>query len=240
MKYFLLLVLTMFFSCKNAVVNKNKKTEKEVSVKTSTTELYKKKESELKIKEGFLFVDIKKIYFYGGKIALLNDKKDTLIYFKDTKAVFKNEEYDIIEDEVSYNDNIKVKSFDPEYGLFILKCFGLKDGFYEIQINDKKGYINKEDHRNFLKFKGIEKFILDSYPVPNKENPIRLNPNETAEIIKNFDNFSYISVEIKGDWLKVKDDKECYPGEEPSKKDIIGWVRWRKEGKIILKFAHSC
>ena len=40
--------------------------------------------------------------------------------------------------------------------------------------------------------------------------------------------------------LKIIDDKDCYSGDAPSSVDIKGWVRWRKDGKFILKVAHTC
>jgi hypothetical protein len=34
--------------------------------------------------------------------------------------------------------------------------------------------------------------------------------------------------------------KDCYSGEAPSEKDIVGWVRWKKDGVIILDIRHAC
>jgi hypothetical protein len=45
---------------------------------------------------------------------------------------------------------------------------------------------------------------------------------------------------LNGDWLKVRDNKDCYAGIAPSEKDIYGWIRWRNGDGLILKVAHSC
>ena len=230
----------LLLNCKNS----NNPTKMDVAFRNSTDSLKKisiKKSViiEKKEKKGFLFVDIWKI-FYGRDFALLDKNKDTIINFKNKKAYIEGEEYKMMDEDGFYKKKIKIQSFDPEYGLFILKCLSFSNGFYRVEVNNEVGYVREEGYRDVLKFKTPEEYVLDSYPVPTKSNPLRVNPNEDASIIENYLDFTYLSVEIQGDWLKVKDDKDCFVGEEPSEKDITGWVRWRKDGEIIIKLAQSC
>ena len=112
--------------------------------------------------------------------------------------------------------------------------------FYEVLINNEKYFINGKKYKDLILFKTEEQFVLDAYPNLTEKTPLRATPNDSAEIIKGYAELSYVSVEIKGDWLKIKDDKDCYSGPFPSKTDIIGWVKWRENGRIILDIRHRC
>lgn len=190
-------------------------------------------------KNGYLFIDIGKIYHHNKRFNILNKNKDTLASFRDKHVLIDGKSYEVINGLKSYNKLLKSEFLYPEYGLFILKCDGYIKGNYIVEINGEKAFINKSEFSNLLTFKTPENYILEAYPIVSKNHPLREMPQDNAEIIDFFD-YTYISVEIKGDWLKVRDDKDCYPGEEPSKKIIEGWIRWRKDGKIIINVAHSC
>lgn len=201
---------------------------------------FEKKTTNQEVKKGFLFVEISEIYFRGKKLDILDKNKKVKITFKDKYVFLNGKNFEIINQEYLYRDSIQVESFDPDYSLFILESISEKNGFYEVKINDEIHFIDSKKYKDLLSFKTQKQYVLDSYPHPDKINPLRVSPNENAEIVEDFTNHLYLSVEIKGDWLKVKDDKECYIGPYPSKTDIIGWVRWRKDGKIILDIRHIC
>jgi len=192
--------------------------------------------------DGFLYVNIKELYNSQKRLALLNEQKDTLAFFKGKNVSFNNDKYDIINEEHLYKKNLKVNTYYPEYGLFILDCDGSENGYYEVKVNNIDCYIKIAGNQDLLKFKTPEKHLMESYPYlyGNKNTPLRKEPSDKSEIIEGYSNHLYIPVEIKGDWLKVRDDKDCYIGEEPSKDDIVGWVRWRKDGEIIIDIRHSC
>ena len=187
----------------------------------------------------FLFIDIGTVYFKGGSFTILNQTKDTIAYFKDKKVLINNKEYETIEESGFYKNKLNCISFDPEYDLFILKYIGKKNGFYEVMINEQVRLIDIEESKGLITLKTTEEYILEAYPKLNENTPIREQANNSSKVISNYLDFTYLPVEIKGDWLKVKDDKECFI-DKPSKTDIIGWVRWRKNGEIIINIAHSC
>jgi hypothetical protein len=189
--------------------------------------------------EGYLFVDIAKIYHSGGELDILDMSGNSLATFKDKKVIIAGSSYDIIEESGKYSQHVKVESYFPEYGLFILRVVKQAEDKFEVDFNDTKAVI-VDKGQNLLEYKTVEEYVMDGYPYPTKSNPLRIESNESSEIVDNFENHTYLSLEIVGDWLKVKDDKDCYSGEEPSPEDIIGWVRWRKDGKVILEIRHRC
>src|SRR5690606_12554126 len=190
--------------------------------------------------KGFLYVNINKLLNEQKRLVILDKQKDTLAFFKDKNVFFNSKEYDIIDDEHLYKGKLNINTFFPEYGLFILDCKGSNDGYYQVVVNDIDCYIRISGNESLLKFKTPEEYIMESYPYlyKNSKTPLRKEPVDNSEIIKGYDNYLYVPVEIKGDWLKVRDDKDCYIGEEPSSKDIIGWVRWRKNGEILIEVRH--
>jgi hypothetical protein len=198
------------------------------------------KNEDTPILQGFVFINISNIYYHGGALGIYDKNGDTLIYVKNKNIKLDRNVYETIEEDYLYKKNVKVESFDPEYGLFILRCYGIKNNYYEVGINDTIGLISTQLSNDYIEFKDVKKYIMDSHPIPTSTNPLRINPEENSEITKDFEQWTFIPIEINGDWLKVKDNKECYKGATPSEKDIIGWVRWQKDGVFILKVAHVC
>ncbi len=187
---------------------------------------------------GFIFIDISDIYHNGGEINLITTENESFLSIQNTKITFNGSEYDLIEEEHVYKKSIGAEAFFAEYGLFVLKCLSKSDTFYEAELNKQKVLIPIDS--KYVEFKDLEKYILDTYPVPTELNPLRDKPNETALEVNDYLDHTYTAIEIEGDWVKVKDDKECYAGEQPSVKDIVGWVRWRKDGVFMLKVAYTC
>lgn len=105
---------------------------------------------------------------------------------------------------------------------------------------DKYEECNRTNRRTEIKIvgldfcpKGCEKYILEASSIYNYENILDtinglIELSSTTDIIK--------PVKIEGDWLQVKWDVN-------SGKDLLaeyryGWIRWRKEDKLILKVIY--
>lgn len=188
---------------------------------------------------GFIFIDVAKVYYQGGDVVIYSQEgnADTLFHLQNKMVKFRGDFYDFIEDDYKYKNDIHVESFFPENGLFILKCLKESDTRYLIEFNGRIGSVGKSD---LIEFKTLERYVLDTSPIPTESNPVRMAPAESATFLEEQSSLTFVAVEIKGDWLKVRDDKDCYPGEFPSEKDFTGWIRWRKNGDFILKVAHTC
>ncbi len=190
--------------------------------------------------EGFVFIDISKIYHHHGEVTILNEEGDVLIHAKNKMIAVQGKNYETIEEEHLYKKYINVESFHPEYGLFILRCYGSVGENYKVKINDVFGLINKALSHEFIEFKDLEKYVMETIPIPDKNNPIRIKPDDNSEIVRDFEEWTFIPVGISGDWLKVRDNKDCYKVITPSERDINGWIRWKRNGVFILKVAYVC
>lgn len=189
---------------------------------------------------GFVFIDISGINNQEGTISILGQNKDTILHLQNHMISINGFRYKIYEEEHLYKNLINAEVFDPEYRLFILKCYEISDKFYKVELNGETALISNSLTNKFVQFKSIEQYVMESYPIPTRQNPLRTNPDENAGMVDNFDKWVYIPIKIDGDWVKIVDDKDCYSGEAPSQVDIEGWIRWRKDGKFILKVAHTC
>jgi hypothetical protein len=192
--------------------------------------------------KGFLFVDITTIYKNNKKLSIEKKRGVEFVNFKGKNVIINNNSYELIKEEVDYYKQIDVISYDPEYGLFIIKCLGLnEEGFYKVEVNNDIMFINKNKYQDVLNHKSPEKYVLESKPYlyNNDDTTLREQPNDSSKVIENYKDHLYISIEIKGDWLKVKNDDKCFI-KMPPQDEIVGWVRWRKNGEIIIDVRHLC
>jgi hypothetical protein len=189
---------------------------------------------------GFVFIDISEISNQEGTISILSQNKDTILHLQNQIISINGTKYKTYEEEHLYKKLVNAEFFEPEYGLFILKCYEATGKFYKVELNGETALISNSLTNKFEQLKSLEQYIMESYPVPTQQNPLRTNPDENAGIVDNFDKWVYLPVVIDGDWVKIVDDKDCYSGEAPSPVAIEGWIRWRKNGKFILKVGHTC
>lgn len=189
---------------------------------------------------GFVFINLSRINYHGGAVSILDIDKDTLLYLKNQIISINGTKYKIYEEEYLYKKLLNAVIFEPEYGLFIFKCYEITNKYYKVELNGKIALISNRPMNKCIQFKNFEQYIMDAYPIPSQQNPLRTNPDESEGIVDGFEKWSYLPVKIDGDWVKIVDDKDCYSGEAPSSVDIVGWIRWRKDGKFILKVAHTC
>ncbi|TKG88258.1 hypothetical protein EYV94_27370 [Puteibacter caeruleilacunae] len=189
---------------------------------------------------GFVFIDFSRITNQEEAVSVLDQNGDTILYLQNRVISLHGIDYAVYDEEHLYKKLVDAEVFEPEYGFFILRCYEITDQFYKVELNEKVALVSKDVTSKSIQFKNVEKYIMESYPMPTQQNPIRVSPDEDADEVNDFDKWTYLPVEIDGDWVKVVDDKDCYSGEAPSSIDIKGWIRWRKDGKFILKVAHTC
>lgn len=142
------------------------------------------------------------------------------------------------------NEPICPRYFSPSTDYFglIFDCIDSTKEFYKVMLDRKNntiGYIKKEE--NAFRFETYEDFVNGyirslGFDINRLTNPVRKEPNDKSDILDdpiikkyNFWNMSISNTEMKGDWLKVKLDKEKF-----------GWVRWRKGKKFQIKMYFTC
>lgn len=187
---------------------------------------------------GIISVDMLSIYNQTDSLKIFNIDKTEFAELFDNKLRIKGVDYDLSETRASVlNSLISSWMFFPEYDLFMVECIGKVPGYFKVLINGETKLISSDS--KLLSFETYEEHILNYYPIPTDENPLKLLPEGSSSIIEDYDDYSYHAVEIKGDWVKLECDSDC--GNICPSPKVVGWIRWRnKEGRLIAKIAYSC
>jgi len=150
--------------------------------------------------------------------------------------------YDDSDGKFEYaNENFLPFAFHPDYFVLALKCVRKKADRYEVIVNEEtnlKKYVKAND--KVLKFETWENHILQLFAVgfDEKENPMLETPEgQVKNLVKSDKTFH--PVEIRGEWLKVKWDTTTKTEIKEAVQDI-SWLRWKKDGKLLIELSHMC
>jgi len=170
-----------------------------------------------------------------GVVSLKENAKGTIKIYNSNGTV-----WDAID---LSNDSVEVKGIKPysiklEDQHLIFRCIGQTQNFYTVIADEESGllkYIEKSDS-SFL-FESWEKHILTAFSVDfnEKANPIKEMPDSTSKNLTYHKDMTYIPVETRDNWLKVKwgniyDDNPKYQ---------LGWIRWRSENKLLIELFYT-
>ncbi len=155
----------------------------------------------------------------------------------------------VIANDQSVKDNIHKEyqfspyEFFPTYYLLKFEYIAIQDDILEVYLDKDKNvrkYI-RLDTKKFLYQCWYDYFLGHPVNFNFQTNPIRENPDDKSTAI-NYDtkiDYLFTIAEIKGDWVKIVCTDLCgIPCTEGEKYD--GWIRWRKNGKLIISFPNAC
>ena len=187
-----------------------------------------------------------------GVIAL-----DELKYGKEDFVHFYNEDgslwykftyyYDDSDGEFDYpNDDFIPFAFHVDYFRLALRCVSKDNGRYEVIVNEETGlrkYVKADDP--VLKLETWEEHILKTVAVDfnQAKNPVLKAPQGRVKKValpgSGAPFHTVHTVEVKGEWLKVKWDTSHGTGSQVPRYDY-GWIRWKKGNKLLVEFLLSC
>ena len=126
----------------------------------------------------------------------------------------------------------------PIYRNFSFPCTSVNKSKYHIQFNSSPAVILRDN--SLVRLVTWEEHIMEKVgsisPIDPSVNKVHNEPDESA-VINDRDPFTeddqYLTVEIKGDWIKVK-----WGWGESDEPPYSGWLRWKKDGKLIVEFYY--
>ena len=132
----------------------------------------------------------------------------------------------------------KILAYYPDYHIAHFNARLKNDSTYLVKVGNEYKQLMKTSTTSYLSW---EEYILKFYCVTNNSNPLRDAPNDNAPIQKvlNYTQVHFICIEISGDWVKIKCDSEC-EGCSVDNPKLSGWIRWKKDGKVILEQRYVC
>lgn len=131
-----------------------------------------------------------------------------------------------------------ILAYYPDYYIIHFEANDEKDAYFPVKIGNSVKYIKKGRYMEYLTWSN---YILRSFVVTTDKNPLRIEPKATSKIILdlNYSELSFVCNEISGDWVKVSCNAAC-EGCPDGDKMVSGWIRWRENGKIMLKLYYTC
>jgi len=162
-------------------------------------------------------------------IALKEDyQKGLLQVYNEDGTIWKSFE---ITDNFS-DDDIMPFAQKAENRVLVFRCIGRKNNYYAVVVNEDNSIIKyiKPNNPHFT-YETWEQQILKVFSVDfdPKSNPLKVEPSTGAKSLLFDEEQFYHPSEIKGEWLKVKDDD-----------DKEGWIKWRNaKGKLIINLYYD-
>jgi hypothetical protein len=187
---------------------------------------------------GILQVDFEKISTlnFFEKITDLKPSKNI--------TVFKVGEYD----HDLKNRSEAEKWFDPEtlwfeYYIFNLRVIDKNGKWLNVVVNNQTGetmWIKTVTGLNFVTW---EKFLLNTTAISGNQNfviEVKTKPNDESKTLRKLGQKECLeSIEIKGDWMRVKTN-EILDCDDSGKIQEQGWIKWRQNNYLAIEYDLTC
>jgi hypothetical protein len=136
--------------------------------------------------------------------------------------------------------NPRLFNTNPDYFRLSWDCVAKDEKYFTVILNKKTGEKGKLiNDKNIFKLLSYEDYWIGYMPLgldfDRSSNPIRTAPNEDAFIVQH-DLQSQYKIwnakykEMKGEWIKIQIEET----------NEIGWIRWKKENKILIRIYYFC
>jgi hypothetical protein len=180
---------------------------------------------------------------YPGVVIILPDS----IEFLKGSMLVQNEKGNII-NQISFDEEERVVKFEkgtpeireyyPDYSIIIFDGYPLENGNYKVIIDDSVCYLKQLN--GYTIFEKWEEHIKRTFINTDEQNPLRISSFDTSEIISNlnYDDLNFVVLSVKNDWVNVECDINCEGC--PEGQLIKGWIRWRKDNKLLVKLYYVC
>ncbi|HZY81700.1 MAG TPA: hypothetical protein VFE50_19390 [Cyclobacteriaceae bacterium] len=137
--------------------------------------------------------------------------------------------------------------YQPDYGLCHFICLEKTKNYYRVLINDtEEGYLENKADKHFSTWEAT--FMQNPFVERNANdpNPVHEQPNNNSAVVESLPssifNVQQI-IEVDGeDWISVQFSKsgETRCGEGPKGDCRFGWIKWRKNDKLLVNFLLGC
>jgi hypothetical protein len=126
-----------------------------------------------------------------------------------------------------------------DYDLLVLRAETLTRSWIEVVVNEldpRPRFIPRTVwvEREAVEFRPWSEFLLDVYsvePLETSPNPLRSGPGDSFPIVAPTAGAQWHPIAVRGDWLQVDAVEAPEPG------GPRGWIRWRRDERLLLRFS---
>ena len=167
----------------------------------------------------------------GVLVAQHYGEQDTVRFFNEDGSIWYKFTfyYDDSDGKWDYpNANFDPRAFHPDNFLLALDVIEVRGERYSVVVNVETGLRKWMKKAPFLRLLTWDQYILTAFSVAFNpvDNPVRVSPQPSAEVIRFVDDTDYRPEAVQGDWLKVKWGQE---GAENH-----GWIRWKSGSRLLV------
>ena len=130
-----------------------------------------------------------------------------------------------------------ILTYYPDYYLIHFEGTSFDDSLYAIVVSDNIKFIRKG---RFMELINWHEYILRYFCMTDATNPVREEPSDNAAIINVIDykDLSFRCLEVRNDWVRVSCNTDCEGC--PPNSTVQGWIRWKRDGRRIIKQYYTC
>ncbi|MEO6521393.1 MAG: hypothetical protein ABIN91_06945 [Mucilaginibacter sp.] len=146
--------------------------------------------------------------------------------------------------------SVSPKYFKPDYGIMHFVCISQSPKAYKVLVNrTTEKYLPKTKGYDFITWSN---YITSSTGIKplyegNKSIPLQTGPDGKGEPIPGTEKYEmFCPMQVQGDWVQVQFDcfyntdnnkhegEPCHKYISQCKSPVKGWLRWRKDEKVLI------
>ena len=189
---------------------------------------------------GNLNRDTKIFNFDNSLFATFNLAKNGIVVEGESESL---SNFSNADNSLRISESFFPKEFYPDQLVIQFEYTDISNGVVTIILDKKKGISKRIILEKGLYTVEPWKMHLIGCMVDfnSKINPIKKDKLEDAAVVdyNETDDVIFIITEISGDWIRIECAERC--DFQCSLRDkVVGWVRWKKEGNLLIKLSYSC
>jgi hypothetical protein len=140
------------------------------------------------------------------------------------------------------NDEIvKIRDYhigEPYY-IILFDCLRIQNEFCEIIVNEQtkeKKWIKLSETIRFEPWEVFLKNVVCVSQIDFYSNPVRIEPNESSNILLGQGTQCWAVEEMRGNWIKIKYSEIDLNPEDKELARFRGWIKWRDNNDFLIKY----
>lgn len=186
--------------------------------------------SQADTQSGLIIIDYESLLRKKGELIIVNSSQNEVGKFTSDSIILEENKYEIdkLRRTVFY-EHFSALAFYPDYYIVVLRGNKIDKNRFEITLNGESVFIESK----YASFQTVEDHLKNKSVYLTKKSPLKKDMDDSSEIISDYLDYSYVVIDIKGMWMRVKCDKEVYG------LDFEGYVRWKVNDEITITVLYS-